>query len=139
MDVGEIYCHDRFYVDANGALRAKYFVVFALAPSGDIVARLLTSRGGRVREPRCFHGDPYPGFHVGVPGAPLDRDTWIDLRPTDDFDGDQVGGALRKGIIRFITRLPQPQLFAAMECAAAAQDTTRLQERLIRDALARMR
>jgi len=141
MDVGEICCHEQFYRDTTGQLRAKYFLVLARTEQGDVIARLLTSRYREFRpvEPPCHHGDPYPGFFLGILGGVLTRETWLDLRQFDDLDVDAVAIGLRKGLIRPVMRLDSPRLRAAMECAAGADDTTRQQERRIRDALATLR
>lgn len=68
--VGRIYRDAHFYVDPEtGQLKPKYFLVLAAPSDGDIVIRLLTSRysGLRPETPPCSHGDPYPGFFLGIP------------------------------------------------------------------------
>src|SRR5689334_18003581 len=88
MQIGEIYRHEAFYRNAEtGVLEAKYLVLLAVLPSGDFVARLLTSRShGRPEDPPCFHGNPYPSYYLDVLGAPLTAKSWLDLRYLDDFD-----------------------------------------------------
>lgn len=106
---------------------------------GDWVFRLLTScEQGRRRDPPCYHGEPYPGYFLGMLGGPLARDTWVDLRPCPDADIDDVQALIRKGVMRLVTRLTGSRLRAALECTAAAADTTRQQEQAIRDVLAGM-
>lgn len=141
MDSGEIYRHDRFYPDPEtGELRAKYILFLARTPGGDWVTRLLTSRENmRAREPRCSHADPYPGYFLGVPGAPLDRETWVDLRAFDDVDTDEAQMHIRNGVMRAALRLPTETLADVLECTASAPDTTLQQERALRDQLARLR
>jgi len=141
MDVGDICCHDDFYRDPTGQLCRKYFLVLARTEQGDVVVRLLTSRYREFRpvDPPCHHGDPYPGFFLGVLGGPLMRDSWLDLRSFDDLDVDAVAIGLRKNLIRPVMRLDPALLRAAMECAASADDTTRQQELRIRDALTTLR
>lgn len=142
MNVGEIYRHREFYADPKtGQLLPKYILILALPDDGDVVARLLTSRYASLRpeNPPCSHGDPYPGFYLGIPGGELTSKTWVDLRKLDDLDIDFVNGLLRKGIMTLITKLCVEQICSAMECAASADDTTRQQERHIRDALAGFR
>lgn len=137
--VGHIYRDDAFYADpATGELKPKYFLVLAAPPRGDIVARLLTSRYASLRpeDPPCFHGDPYPGFYLGVLGASLGSKSWLDLRPFDDLDRWDFAKHEEAERLHEIMSLPMTRLPAAMECAAGADDTTRAQERLIRDALA---
>ncbi len=138
MDVGEIYRHAQFYVDANGQLCPKYLVILAAPHNDDIVVRLLPSRydGIRPEQPPCHHGDPYPGYFLGVPGEPLNRKTWLDLRPFDDLDTADLQRSRANGLLTLICRLAGAQLRALLQCAAAADDTTRSQEARIRDALA---
>lgn len=142
MNPGEIYRHEAFYADAiSGQLLPKYLVILAVPAGGDITARLLTSRYSDVRpkDPPCYHGDPYPGFYLGRLGGPLQQESWIDLRPLPDLDIDFFQRDRRRGLISLITTLPSPALHAALECAAGADDTTRQQERTIRDTLAALR
>ncbi len=135
---GRVYRDDAFYPDpATGELKPKYFLVLAAPARGDIVARLLTSRyaGMRRESPPCFHGDPYPGFYLGVLGGVLNAKSWLDLRPLADLDRWDFARHEDAGRIHEVTTLPPELLRAAMECAAAADDTTRAQERAIRDAM----
>ena len=138
MAPGGIYHHRQFYVDPETrSFRGKYMLVLAAAPGGDLIMRLLTSRPhGRPEQPRCYHGDPYPGFFLGVLGQPLDRPTWLDLRHLDDADSHIAQREAHKGLIQLVTTLPNVLFRAALECAAGANDTTRLQERSMRDQIA---
>lgn len=142
MHPGEIYRHDTFYADAiSGQLLPKYLVILAVPTGGDITARLLTSRysDARPKDPPCYHGDPYPGFYLGVLGGPLHLESWIDLRALPDLDRDFFRRDIRRGLLSLTTTLTSPLLHAALECAAGADDTTRQQERIIRDTLATLR
>lgn len=141
MDSGEIYRRDRFYPDPDtGAFRAKYILFLAQTPGGDWVARLLTSRENmRLREPQCSHADPYPGYFLGVPGAPLDRETWVDLRAFDDVDADEAQMLIGSGVMRAALHLAPKTLADVLECTAGAPDTTLRQEKALRDQLARLR
>lgn len=106
----------------------------------DLVARLLTSRPhGRPETPPCQHGHPYPSFYLGVLGNPLSAKSSVDLRYLDDFDEFEFRRHLTTGRISPITSLTKEMLPGLLDCAAAAKDTTRLQERAIRDALAKLR
>jgi len=140
MKPGDIYRHDRFYVDSTtGEVRPKYLLFMAPTRSGDWVVRLLTSRAhARPRQPPCFHGDPYPGYFLGAPGPPIERDTWIDLRGCSDVDVDEARVLIAKGVMHNVSRVESAQFRPALECAAGAADTTRHQEQAIRDQLARL-
>lgn len=137
--IGHVYRDSAFYVEPQtGELRPKYFLVLAAPERGDLVVRLLTSRyaGMRPEVPPCFHGDPYPGFFLGMLGGELGAKSWLDLRPLDDLDRWDFARLEESGRVREIMALPSQQLRLALECAASADDTTRQQERLIRDVLA---
>lgn len=139
--VGSIYCDAAFYVDSeSGELKPKYFLVLASPERGDIVFRLLTSRhsGLRPEHPPCYHGHPYSGFYLGVLGGELGAKSWVDLRGLRDFDRWDFARHEEEGRIRRMMELPLRQLRPALECAAGAEDTTRAQERLIRDVLAQL-
>jgi hypothetical protein len=82
---------------------------------------------------------PYAGFYLGVPGVPLTTKTWIDLRYLDDVDERQARLLQERGILSLARRLEGEPLIGALECAAAADDTTRMQEQAIRDFLATRR
>jgi hypothetical protein len=139
--IGYVYQDARFYADAeSGELKRKFLMVLAAEPGRDIVARLLTSRYAslRPREPACFHGDPYPGFFLGVPGGPLNRETWLDLRAMDDLDAWDFERHLSEGRITDVGPIAVGLLMSALACAASADDTTRSQENRIRNALAQL-
>lgn len=140
MSPGAIYRHTRFYLDSTtGEMKPKFLLVLAISPAGDLVVRLLTSRAhGRPEDPPCFHGWPYAGFYLGVLGAPLRVKSWLDLRQQDDLDTDDFNRAIRKGFVTKVMELPQPILIPALDCAARADDTTRQQETLMRDVLAKL-
>lgn len=141
MEAGQIYFDQEFYCDLDtGVLKGKYFLVLAVDPAGDVVSRLLTSRqNGRPKAPPCYHGLPYPGFYLGIIGGPLNRESWIDLRELEDFERSSLDNRIRSGKARLITQLPRPLLGDALNCIAAADDTTLRQERLIRDQLSLLR
>ena len=137
MHSGEIYRHDAFYRDAeSGQLLPKYLVLLARTAAKDLVARLLTSRThGRPENPRCFHGVPYPSFYLGVLGEPLTVKSWVDLRALNDIDSVEFERRKTKGVITFVMKLPRQVNIELLDCAARADDTTKLQENAIRDEL----
>jgi len=137
MRPGEIYRAENFYVTNAGELAPKYLLVLAVPAGDDIVARLLTSRAhGRPEAPPCYHGRPYGGFFLGVPGAPLTEKTWIDLRPFDDLDPVEFAMRETNGTLTRSLTLPRETLRAVLECVAGSDDTTRRQELHLRDTLA---
>jgi hypothetical protein len=67
---GQIFRHTRYYRDDSG-WQTKYLLVLT-GTADDFVIRLLTSRAhGRPEQPPCYHGDPYPGFYLGIIGGAL--------------------------------------------------------------------
>ena len=141
MQPGNIYRHEDYYrSNETGNREPKYLVLLASLPSGDLVARLLTSRPhGRPEAPPCYHGHPYPSFYLGVIGGALSAKSWVDLRPHDDFDEFEFQRRLKSTRISFVTSLTREVLSSLLDCVAAAEDTTRLQEQAIRDTLATLR
>jgi len=138
---GAIYRHEAFYRNAeSGRLEPKYLVLLAALPSEDLVARLPTSRShGRPEDPPCFHGRPYPSFYIGLLGGSLRAKSWVDLRYLDDFEGIEFKRRVNGGRIVPVTRMRRDVLVELLDCVAAAEDTTRLQEQAIRDELTRLR
>jgi hypothetical protein len=137
--VGGIYHHAAYYPHPDtGELLGKYLLVLALPQGNDVVYRMLTSRHASHRPPGCHHGDPYPGFALGIPGGELAKLSWVDLRAQDDYDIDVFRGQLGKGVIRPVMQLDAVPLRGAMACAAAADDTSNHQARCIRDAMAEL-
>lgn len=131
---GQIFHHGRYYLDDGGVWKAKFLLVLALTTDGDIVFRLLTSRQhGRPKVPPCYHGDPYPGLYLGHLGDSLTADSWLDLRRQDDYDRLDFAEDRDSGNLKPVMALPADLLCQALECAANADDTTRQQERVMRD------
>jgi hypothetical protein len=142
VQIGSVYRHSAFYVDPmSGELKTKYLVVLALSRDGDVVARLLTSRYDQLRPktPPCHHGNPYPGYYLGVLGGELNRETWVDLRQLDDLEGSIFRQWIERGVAVAMRDLPTTQLRDVLLCVAGADDTPRHQENAIRDELARIR
>lgn len=142
LEAGTILHHSRFYADPDsGELKPKFLFVLTTTGNGDVVWRLLTSRQyGRPEAPRCYHGDPYPGFYLGVidTSAGLGKKSWLDLHSLDDGDGVEVAKVLDIGVMTKASTISGDLLRATLECAAAADDTTHAQERAIRDELANL-
>jgi hypothetical protein len=137
---GDIYRHAAFYLGDTGEIKTKYLLVLAAPINTDVVARLLTSRPhGRPETPPCYHGLPYGGYFLGVIGAPLVRKSWVDLRYLGDLDPIDARAEQTRGILTRISTLPREALRAVIECVAAAEDTTRRQEKHLRDTLAALR
>ncbi|MFZ1829407.1 MAG: hypothetical protein WAW42_11680 [Candidatus Competibacteraceae bacterium] len=138
---GQIYRHDCFYRDPdNGQWRPKYLLVLTGTPDGDVIFRLLTSRAnGRPEKPPCYHGNPYPGFYFGYLGGALTAKSWLDLRRQNDYEGISFTTDLTARDLSLVATLAKDILYQALDCAANADDTTRQQERLIRDQRAALR
>ncbi len=131
----------RFYRDRlTGEVKRKFFVVLAQLPSEDLVVRLLTSRShGRPETPRCYHGLPYPGFYLGVLGGRFSKQSWLDLRYLDDLDPAPAAGLRKRAVLEHVGTLDLAMFGDLLDCAARADDTTKAQEKAMRDELARLR
>ncbi len=141
MQPGEIYRHAAFYPDpATGEIRSKYLLVLSTPAGDDVIARLLTSQPhGRPETPPCYHGLPYGGYFIGILGPPLTRKSWVDLRHLDDLDPADARAGQDRGVLSRVGVLPTDVLRAVIECVAGADDTTRRQEKHLRDTLAALR
>jgi hypothetical protein len=134
---GQIFRHTRYYQDAAG-WHTKYLLVLT-ASTDNVVCRLLTSRShARPESPPCYHGDPYPGFYLGLLGGALSAKSWLDLRRQDDYDYRQFVADLASGLLGLEANLLPLQLCAALDCAANADHTTHQQTRQMRDQRARL-
>lgn len=141
LSPGTVLHHSRFYLDTDtGEYRSKFLVLLAPMRGGDWVVRLLTSQHADVRpeQPPCHHGDPYPGFYLGVldPANGLGRKSWLDLRGLEDAETVEISRLLGAGTATEVMALPIELLRPALACAANADDTTRAQEQALRDQLA---
>jgi hypothetical protein len=136
---GELYRHEAFYRSAEtGRLEPKYLVILAtpLAISShdcqqagrtDVPYNLRASTAARIR-----------AFFSASSVAPS-RPIRVDLRHLDDFDEFEFQRRSKSKRILPTTSLSKNVLAQLLDCTAAAEDTTRLQERAIRDALAKLR
>ena len=137
---GEIYRYAEFYVTGAGELASKYLLVLATPAGSDVVVRLLTSRAhGRPEAPPCYHGKPYGGYFVGILGKPLVQKSWVDLRYLDDLDPEDFRQFEAAGRLSQVAQLPNELLREIVLCVAGADDTTKQQERCLRDTLDTMR
>lgn len=138
---GQLYTDFEFYVDPiTGELQPKHLLVLAFAPSEDIIFRPVTSRAtGRNTQPRCFHGYPYSWFYLGQPGEPLTLPTWIDMQRQEDIDPKEFDKRLQSGAVQYRMDLDKALLLEALNCIAAADDTTRQQHTAILDTLSELR
>lgn len=106
-----MYRHEAFYLNREtGEFEAKYLLLLAALPEGDLVARLLTSRQhGRPENPACFHGHPYSSFYLGVLGGLLSAKSWLDLRYLEDFDGVEFQRRLKSRRHESLSRARHPR------------------------------
>ncbi len=72
-------------------------------------------------------------------GGCLVAKSWVDLRYLDDLDAMSVERDLATGTVIGVGQVSRSQLIPLLECAAAADDTSRMQSRAILDALSRSR
>ena len=76
---------------------------------------------------------------MGLLGGSLRAKSWVDLRYLDDFEGIEFKRRVNGGRIVPVTLMRRDVLVELLDCVAAAEDTTRLQEQAIRDELTRLR
>lgn len=135
---GEVYLDTQYYQDPPGSppWLPKFLLVLCRDRAGDHIYRLLTTRHGSP-EPRCYHGNPYSGFYLGVLAGALREQSWVDLRRQpivlDDLD---FRSNLRQGRLTFITHLDPDTLCAVLDCASRADDVMPRDSAAMRDQMA---
>jgi hypothetical protein len=131
--VGEVWLDSDFFGDGT---KRKFFLVLAVAAHGDVIHRLITSKAkGRPENPPCYHGNPAPGYFLGVLGGALHLPSWLVLDDWEDLDGLKFSKRLATNRLQLILTIPKPLLCDALRCAAAAQDTSLRQRKRIFDAM----
>lgn len=136
---GEIYRHGSFYQDNDGRWLPKFLLVLAFSPARDIVYRLLTSEPhGRPTTPPCHHGNPYSGYYLGIPGGRLTRETWLDLRSENDYDGKYFAEDMVASRLVLTAQLSFEQHCDALSCAARSEDATKQQSKAMLDQRAKL-
>ena len=127
------------YVFPDGAQRDKYILLMGQIPGGDwIVARTTSRAHGRPQEPRCHHGNPYPSFFLGKADGILPLDTWLVLDRLDDHDSLEFQVRVINGLVIEVGPIPSALFCDALACAAGADDTSRAQERAMKDLRAKL-
>jgi len=128
---GNILAHDAYYIEGT-VFKRKYLLVLAIHAHGDMLYRLLTSRQhGRPKSPACYHGHPYPGFYLGVPGGVLKKESWLDLREHEDMDRMEYEKLKNEGILKAVGTIPLSQLLSVIDCCSFAEETTPRQQRVL--------
>ena len=137
---GQIWQDDCYYYDQRtGRCMRKYVLVLAIdARSGDSVTAVLTSTpNGLPTDPACWQGNPRSGYYLGIPGAPLVKETWIDfngIQTLDDADLAHQVAQARKNLLA-LTLLPD-KFCAVLRCVRGIDDLEIRHERLIGDLIA---
>jgi len=130
-EIGQVWRDATYYTEPEtGEQLAKYLLVLGFSKSKDIIYKLLTSRvDHRPTQPVCSHGEPRPGFYMGIPqtGGALFKETWLDLRESDDYDHYDFTDLVERGTLTYVYQIPSNQLCELLECAANAPDTMRSQ------------
>jgi hypothetical protein len=70
---------------------------------------------------------------LGYLGGALTAKSWLDLRRQDDYDGVSFAADLAARDLSIVAMLPLETLCQVLDCVASADDTTKQQERLMRD------
>lgn len=130
---GKLY-YFRDYVFPDGEQQHKYVLLMGKTKSDDwILARTTTKQNARPKDPACYLGYPYPGFYLDRAGDLLPLASWLVLNRLDDYDALDFVAQTTNGSVNLIGAFP-PDLFCeALACAARADDTTREQDRVMRD------
>ena len=134
-NIGEVWKHTAFYTDVNtGEELPKYLLILGFDSSRDVVYKLLTSRSGtRSQNPSCYHGDPYPGYYMGIllPTGSLCKETWLDLRESENFDSYDFEALISSSTLSHVHTIPSDVLCPLLSCAAESSDVSRRQKDII--------
>ncbi len=132
---GDIY-YDPHFRFPDGAMKGKLFIILGLAPSDDyIVARTTSNPQRKSWHYGCHNDEPDPNFFIPIGRQVFHKDTWINLDYLVDLDARDFKAKIKARDIQHKDRLPVDILKDLMACAASADDTTQLQEKVIRDTL----
>lgn len=127
---GEVWRHVEYYFDNDtNRWMPKFVLVLGITVGGDVVVRTFTSREHLRERDACSHDATRPGFFLGVvnPALGLGRETWLDLRGTDDIDLDFWNSLVQAGTLIRVCVLPQPTMCPLLLCSIGAPDTLRIQ------------
>lgn len=135
MQIGEIWTHEK-YILSNGSFASKHLLVIGEQDSRyDVLYVRLTSRPNGLRDnPRCSLGNPRSGFYLGVPGGPLQQNTWVVFSDVDYLcSGD-------KGYVVNTRVTIETSLFCELlRCIQQSDDITGMQYNQIGDVIQRLR
>lgn len=128
------------YVFPDGETRDKFVVLLALTKGRDwVLARTTSRQHSRPTNPSCFHGDPYPGYHIGMLPGVFKKPTWVVLDRFDDFEEVGLLKLLAKKEVSKVGSLRPNILISLLECCAGSNDINLSQERTLRDLLPSLR
>lgn len=120
----------------DGATKGKLFIILGLAPSDDYIVARTTSKGQRKSwQYGCHNDEPDPNFFIPVGAGLFHLDTWVCLDYLVELDVSDFKAKVKAGAIEQKGKLPPGILKDLLNCAAAAEDTTHRQERVIRNVM----
>jgi hypothetical protein len=135
-----LWCDARYYLDqVTGEFKRKYVLILAVSPSGDdALSAVLTSKANGLREePACDPGPPRAGYYLDVPGAGLNKPTWVDFSSVSDedaFDFKKMvanGRIAPEGLV-----LPAPVFCGVLRCLSKSEDINNRQHRWLAGTIA---
>ena len=117
----------------------KYVLVLAIdARHGDSVTAVLTSRpNGLPTDPACWQGNPRCGYYRGVPGGPLNKETWVDFNGIQALDDNDLARHVMQARKKLLAVTVGSSVFCAvLRCLTGYDDLERRHARLIGDLIA---
>lgn len=138
--VNTVWCDSQYYLnEETGEYMPKYVLILATSDDADdAISAPLTSRANGLREePACDPGPPRAGYFVGVPGAGLNKPTWIDFSSVRDEDAFRFKKLVASGRIT-----AHPLSFSAatfcsiLRCLSKSDDISKRQHKWLSSTIA---
>lgn len=140
MTPGTVFL-DRLFRQHDGTVAPKYFAVLNDKEAGIFVAVRFTSKPhGRNISFGCQLRDRLPNFHLPLHSCQfLKQPTWVVLDEYSEFSRHELYDRMLKSEMVRIGELEKSIAIALIECAAASNDISAFQRKLVAESLTRFR
>lgn len=136
IKTGEIWAHNCFYRDADNECKRKYILIL-YSHESKIIFRVLTSQQNVRNHNLGCHHDENPSFYIDTLDGVLDKSTWVVLTKSnhntvyDEYDFQSFVGS--NHVYKYKDQINKELLEQIIECCIGADDTTKGEERCLRD------
>lgn len=137
-DLGDVF-HDPNFRFPDGEVGNKLLVILAISKSNDyIIARTTSKPRAHSWTYGCHNDSVEPNFFIPKTLNLFHVDTWVCLDYLVDMDSFEFDEKVGNGSIHKLIKLPTNIFKAVIDCASRADDTSLMQEKVLRDVLARL-